>query len=55
MPKITSAKIAENLGVGIATVKREIKRLKDSGCIERVGSDKTGYWRVIKDDGEKIK
>jgi fido (protein-threonine AMPylation protein)/biotin operon repressor len=55
MPKITSTKIAENLGVGIATVKREIKRLKDSGCIERVGSDKTGYWRVIKDDGEKMK
>ena len=55
MPKITSTKIAENLGVGIATVKREIKRLKDSGCIERVGSDKTGYWRVIKNDGGKMK
>ena len=48
--KITATKIADKLGLGIAKVKREIKRLKDCGYIERVGSDKTGYWRVLKND-----
>jgi fido (protein-threonine AMPylation protein) len=45
--KITAAKLAEQLGIGIATVKRELKRLKDSGKIERIGSDKTGEWKVV--------
>jgi fido (protein-threonine AMPylation protein) len=45
--KITAAKLAEQLNVGIATVKRELKRLKDSGQIERIGSDKTGEWKIV--------
>jgi Fic family protein len=45
--KITAAKLAEQLGVGIATVKRELKRLKDSQQIERIGSDKTGEWKFV--------
>jgi predicted HTH transcriptional regulator len=28
-------------------VKRELKHLKDSGKIERIGSDKTGEWKVL--------
>jgi len=30
-------------------VKREIRRLKERGAIERVGSDKTGFWKVLKE------
>ena len=45
--KITAAKLAEQLGVGVATVKRELKRLKDRGQIERIGSDKTGKWKIV--------
>ena len=45
--KITAVKLAKQLGVGIATVKRELKRLKESRQIERIGSDKTGEWKVI--------
>jgi len=45
--KITANKIAIKLGIGIATVKRELKRLKDSGQIERIGSDKTGKWKTV--------
>ena len=45
--KITAAKLAKQLNIGIATVKRELKRLKDSGQIERIGSDKTGEWKVL--------
>ena len=46
--KITAAKLAEQLGLGIATIKRELKRLKDSGQIERIGSDKKGHWKAKK-------
>jgi predicted HTH transcriptional regulator len=53
MPDITAAKIAEKTGLGIATVKREIKRLKECGAIERVGSDKTGCWKVLKVSEER--
>ena len=45
--KITATKLSEQLGLGIATVKRELKRLKDSGQIERIGSDKTGEWKIV--------
>lgn len=29
------------------TVKRVLESLKEKGLIERVGSDKTGYWKVL--------
>jgi prophage maintenance system killer protein len=45
--KITAAKLADQLNVSIVTVKRELKHLKDSGQIERIGSDKTGEWKII--------
>jgi fido (protein-threonine AMPylation protein) len=45
---ITAPVIATTLGVGLRTVKRYLKALKDDGDIERVGSDKTGYWKVLK-------
>jgi predicted HTH transcriptional regulator len=48
--KITTAKIAEILHIGIATVKREIKRLKDEGIISREGADKNGQWIINTND-----
>ncbi len=45
--KITAKEIAQKLDVSLSTAKRRIKILKDSHKIERVGSDKTGYWRVL--------
>ena len=44
--KITANEIADELGIGIATVKRKIKDLKERGIIERIGSDKTGSWKI---------
>jgi predicted transcriptional regulator len=40
--KITALELSRKLSKGIATVKRELKRLKDDGYITRVGSDKAG-------------
>ena len=44
---ITQNSIAEKLNVNVRTVKRNFKVLIDNNVIERVGSDKTGYWEVL--------
>ena len=44
---ITQNTIAEKLNVNVRTVKRNFKVLIDNNIIERVGSDKTGYWEVL--------
>lgn len=54
-PNITASGIAERLGIGIATAKRRIKALKDNGIIKRVGSDKTGFWQVLKNENINTK
>ncbi len=45
--KITANQIANKLNISLSTVKRRIKTLKDTHKIERVGSDKTGYWKIL--------
>jgi hypothetical protein len=45
-PNITAEEIRVKLNIGIATVKRKIKILKEKGIITRLGSDKTGSWKV---------
>ena len=38
---------AEKLGVSEATVKRRLGDLKKDGIIVRVGSNKTGHWKIM--------
>ncbi len=45
--KITAAEISERLNISLSTAKRKIKELKENGILERIGSDKTGYWKII--------
>ncbi len=44
---ITASEISNQLNISLSTVKRRIKILKQKGLVERVGSDKTGYWKII--------
>ena len=46
--KITQNEIADITNVNVRTIKRNFKILIDNSVIERVGSDKTGYWKIIK-------
>ena len=46
--QISSAKIAEKLGINERTVKRDIKELREKGIIERIGGDYGGKWKIIK-------
>ena len=45
--KITAKEISERLKMSLSTVRRKIKELRDNGKIERIGSDKTGHWKII--------
>lgn len=47
-PNITKARLVEILSVGKTTIDKGMSVLKKKGYIERVGSNKTGYWNVIK-------
>ena len=44
---ITQNSIAEKLNVNVRTIKRNFKVLIDNNIIERIGSDKSGYWEVL--------
>lgn len=44
--KITANEISGRLKMSVSTVRRKIKELRNNGKIERIGSDKTGYWRI---------
>ena len=46
--RITQNEIANIIGVNVRTIKRNFKVLIDNNIIERVGSDKTGYWETLK-------
>ena len=50
--KITANEIAIKLGKSLSTIKRRIKDLKDRKIVERIGSDKTGCWKILKEDEE---
>jgi ATP-dependent DNA helicase RecG len=47
-PKITQKNIANMTGLSIRTVSREIKNLRDSGVLRRIGSDRAGYWEIVR-------
>jgi len=43
---VTASEMANLLGVDERTIYRNMEKLKSAGVIERVGSDKSGYWVV---------
>jgi ATP-dependent DNA helicase RecG len=45
---ITIAELIENIGVSARTVKRIIKQLRERNKLERIGSDKSGEWKIVK-------
>ena len=47
MPDITMAEIANAMGLSIAGVKKNIRKLKDANRIRRIGPDKGGHWEVV--------
>jgi predicted HTH transcriptional regulator len=47
-PNATQSRLAEITGLSTRTVSREIKSLRESGILHRIGSDRKGYWERVK-------
>lgn len=47
-PSITYEEMTEKTGKSRRTISRLITELKEKNIIARVGSDKTGYWEIVK-------
>lgn len=46
-PRANYKELADKSGRSAATIKRHIQELKKMGLIKRIGSDKTGYWKIV--------
>ena len=46
-PSITADELADIFSVTVKTIRRDLNALKDAGQIRRIGSDKSGHWKVI--------
>jgi ATP-dependent DNA helicase RecG len=47
-PEITIAELSERIGIGTTAIENNIKKLKNKGLLERVGSRKDGQWKLNK-------
>lgn len=47
-PNITIQQLMLKTGLSEPGVKKNLKQLKDKDIIARIGSNKTGYWEVLK-------
>lgn len=45
--RVTRTDLIESLDISARTIDRTIKSLKDKKAIKRIGSDKTGHWKII--------
>ena len=46
-PNITQKQLADRTNLSIRTVARELKSLRTTGVIRRIGSARSGYWEIL--------
>ena len=49
-PSLSAGDIAEQIGLSKRGVEKQLKKFRDLGIITRKGSDKTGYWEIVKEE-----
>ena len=49
-PSSSAGDIAEQIGLTKRGVEKQLKKFRDLGIIARKGSDKTGYWEIVKEE-----
>ena len=49
-PEITTATLADRVGITRKGIEWQIRALKRAGRLERVGPDRGGHWRVVQED-----
>ena len=45
---ITQKEIASKLKTTVRTIERNVNILKEKEILQRIGTDKAGYWKIIK-------
>ena len=45
-PHVSRSVLILTLGIGKGTIDRSMKMLKEKGILQRIGSNKTGYWQI---------
>lgn len=48
-PRITIEQMANRTEKSVSTMKRHLKQLQERNLIRREGSDKAGYWKLLKE------
>jgi ATP-dependent DNA helicase RecG len=46
-PMISIAEMSQHLNISTTAVEKTIKRLKAKGALQRIGSARSGHWRVL--------
>lgn len=46
-PQLSAGEVASLLNKTTRTIERHLKALREQGRIQRVGSDKVGYWQML--------
>ncbi|GHV67526.1 hypothetical protein FACS1894199_13190 [Bacteroidia bacterium] len=46
-PQIRAFELAQKLSKPVRTIENNIKQLKEKEIITRIGSKKTGFWKLI--------
>lgn len=47
-PAYTTTVLAEKVGLSRKTISLRLRTLKEKGLIKRIGSDRKGYWKLLK-------
>jgi ATP-dependent DNA helicase RecG len=50
--ELSIERLAKKLGITVRSIERNISGLKEKGLLERIGPDRTGYWKITP-GGEK--
>jgi ATP-dependent DNA helicase RecG len=50
--ELSIEKLAESVDITTRSIERNISILKEKGLLKRIGSDRTGYWKVTSSDAQ---
>ena len=53
-PTCTYEELAERIGISRRAITKQIKNLRETGKLKRIGPDKGGHWEVLEKSGEKL-
>ncbi len=48
--QIQLKELSKTLKVSTRTIRRDIEKLKSMNKLKRIGSEKSGFWKIINDD-----